>query len=188
MNLSCGPAADRVAAVQEHLQQADDPGVMEFDSGIADRTDSHGQSQPLQQGKVHRDMEAWSLETGEAVRDDLKPVPHGVEMIKPFLQAEVPQIVGAQFVAQEAGELLVPLEEGVFPVGAEDMMAVFDRIDDRDQFSAEPLMHDEGPQNLVADVEVVMREAAPLVGDKAVVGVLRGILWHADAERATQFR
>jgi len=32
MNLFCGPAADRVAAVQEHLQQADDAGVMEFDS------------------------------------------------------------------------------------------------------------------------------------------------------------
>jgi len=80
MNLFCGPAADRVADVQEHLQQADDAGVMEFDFGIADRTDSHGQSQPLQQGKVHRDMEALShLVHGEEgivvlVEADTRPV------------------------------------------------------------------------------------------------------------------
>lgn len=57
------------------------------------------------------DVAALRLETGEAVRDGLEPFPHGVETIEPFFQAEVAQIVGTEFVAQEAGELLVLLEE-----------------------------------------------------------------------------
>src|SRR5450759_4110561 len=47
--------------------------------------------------------------------------------------------------------------------------------------------HDDGSQNLVADVEVVMREAAALVRQDAIVGVLSGISRHADAEGAAQF-
>jgi hypothetical protein len=37
----------------------------------------------------------------------LKLFPHRVEVIQPFAEAEVAQIVRAQLVAQEAGELLV---------------------------------------------------------------------------------
>ena len=49
MDLFGGPTADGSAAVQEHLQQSDDPDVMDFDAGITDRADSDGQGQPLQQ-------------------------------------------------------------------------------------------------------------------------------------------
>ena len=42
VDLLGGPAADGVAAVQENLQQADDPGVMDFNAGKADRTDGDG--------------------------------------------------------------------------------------------------------------------------------------------------
>jgi hypothetical protein len=37
-------------------------------------------------------------------------------------------------------------------------------------------------QNLIADVEVVVRETAPLVSQNAVVGVRGGIFREADAE------
>ncbi len=47
--------------------------------------------------------------------------------------------------------------------------------------------HDDGPQNLVPDVEVVMGEAAGLMRQDAVVGILRGILRHADPEPAALF-
>jgi hypothetical protein len=56
-----------------------------------------------------------------------------------LLQAEVAQVVRAQFVAQKAGELFVLLEEAVLPIGAEDMMAMLDLVDDGDQFAAEAL-------------------------------------------------
>ena len=42
--------------------------------------------------------------------------------------------------------------------------------------------HDDGPQNCIPDIEVVVGEAAPLVGQDAMVGVLRRKFGHADAE------
>src|SRR5438132_13648504 len=42
--------------------------------------------------------------------------------------------------------------------------------------------HDDGPQNCVPNIEVVMGEAAPLVRQDAMVGVLRRKLGHPDAE------
>ncbi len=61
-------------------------------------------------------------------------------MIESLLQAEVAQVVGAEFVAQEAGELLVLLEKRMFPVRSENMMAVLDLIDHRGQFAAQSLI------------------------------------------------
>src|ERR1700728_718759 len=85
-------------------------------------------------------VEALGLETGETVGDGLESFPHGVEMVESFLQAEVAQVIGAKFVAEEAGELLVLFEEGVLPVGAEDVMAMLDLIDDRGQFPMQPFV------------------------------------------------
>src|SRR5438552_7827479 len=48
------------------------------------------------------DIQALRLEAGETVGDGLEPFPYGIEMVKAFLQAEVAQIVGTEFVAQEA--------------------------------------------------------------------------------------
>ena len=53
------------------------------------------------------DVEALRLKGGEVVGDDLKLLAHGVEVIQPFAETKVAQIVRAQLVAQEAGELLV---------------------------------------------------------------------------------
>src|SRR5438552_1659632 len=49
-------------------------------------------------------------------------------MLQTFLEPEVAEVVGAELVAQEGGELLVLFEESIFPVGAEDMMAVLDLL------------------------------------------------------------
>src|SRR5260370_19362879 len=86
------------------------------------------------------DIEALSLETSEAVSDGLESFSHVVEMIEPFLQAEVAQVIGAKLVAEEAGELLVLFEERVFPVGAENVMAMLDLIDDGGEFPMQPFV------------------------------------------------
>src|SRR5712691_7568008 len=86
------------------------------------------------------DVEALGLESGETVGDDLELFPHGVEMIESFLQAEVAQVIRAKLVAEEAGELLVLFEEGVLPVGAEDVMAMLDLIDDGGKFPSQPFI------------------------------------------------
>src|SRR5512147_1787596 len=60
-------------------------------------------------------------------------------MVQALLQPEVAQVVGAQLVAQEGGELFVLFEERVLPVGAVDMMAVLDLLDDSAELAVELL-------------------------------------------------
>ncbi len=140
VDLFGGPAADGVAAMQQDFEQPDDPDIVDLDAGITDRTDGNGQGDPLQERKVHMDVEALGLEAGEAIRNGLESFANGREMVEAFLQAEVAQVIGTQFVAQVAGELLVLLEESVFPVSAEDVMAVLDLIDDGREFPVQPLV------------------------------------------------
>jgi hypothetical protein len=52
VDLSGGPAADVTAAVQEHLEEADDAWVVDLDAGIANRADGDGQGEALQQREV----------------------------------------------------------------------------------------------------------------------------------------
>src|SRR5207253_6568513 len=98
--------------------------------GIADRADGDRQGEALQQREVDVDVEPLRLEAGEAGGDGLEALAHGVEMVQSLLETEIGEVVGDQLVAQEGGELFVLLQEGVFEVGAEDMMAVLDAIDD----------------------------------------------------------
>jgi hypothetical protein len=76
------------------------------------------------------------LETGEAVSDVLKAFADGLEMVQPFLEAEIDEVVGYELVAQKGRELFVLLEEGVFEVGAEGVMAMLDAIDDGGELAA----------------------------------------------------
>ena len=113
---------------------------MDLDAGIADSADGDGLANPLQKWKVHMDVEALSLETREAIRNGLEPFADGPEMVEAFLQTEVAQVVGTEFIAQVAGELFVLFEEGVFPVGAEDVVSVLDLINDRGEFPVQPFV------------------------------------------------
>ena len=59
-------------------------------------------------------IEALSLETGEAIRNGLEFLADGIEMIEPFLQAEVAQVVGTEFIAQETGDFSYCLRKACF--------------------------------------------------------------------------
>ena len=45
------------------------------------------------------DVEALGLKAGKAIRDGLESFAHRVEMVEALFQAEVAQVVGAEFVA-----------------------------------------------------------------------------------------
>ena len=49
---------------------------------------------------------------------------------KPSLNPEALEVVGAELVAQERRDLLVPFQDGVLEVGAIDIMAMLDLVDD----------------------------------------------------------
>src|SRR5580658_895792 len=74
----------------------------------------------------------------KTVGDGLERLTDRIEMVQPFLETEVGEVVGAQFVAQESRELFILLEEGALEIGAEDMMAVLDLIDDGGELAAVP--------------------------------------------------
>src|SRR5260370_9365914 len=99
-----------------------------------------GRGQVLQEREIHMDVEPLGLAIGETIGNDLESFAHGIEMLESLLQTEVAQIVGTQFVAQEPGELFILLEEGVFPIGSEDMVTVLDLLDNSGQFAAQSLV------------------------------------------------
>ena len=105
---------DRRAAVQQDFHEPDHAGVVDLDAGELRGSHRDGQRQPLQEREVDVNVQALRLEGGEAVGDRQELLAHGGEMIQALLQPEIGQIVGADLIAQEGGELLVLLHEGVF--------------------------------------------------------------------------
>src|SRR5262245_59459736 len=79
-------------------------------------------------------------------------------------------------VESDAGAQQFSLDEGVAiePVGGVEREEAGHTDDNR-------------PQDLVPDIEVVMGEAAPLVRQNSVVGVLRGILRYRDPKSPSLF-
>ena len=110
---------------------------MDLDAGIADPADGDRQGEALQKREVDVDVEPLRLKAGEAGGDGLETLANGIEMVQSLLKTEVGKVVGDQFVAQEGGELFVLFEEGVLEVGAEDVMAVLDAIDDGGELAAD---------------------------------------------------
>jgi len=134
-------------AVQQHLHESDHACVVDLDAGELRGSDGDRQRQTLQKRKVDVDVEALGLETSEAVRHLNELLPHGVQMIQAFLQPKVGEVVRANLVAQKRGKLLILLDEGVLPVRAKDVMAVFDLFQRRVQFPLQ-LLRDPAAEDL----------------------------------------
>src|SRR6516162_9647765 len=124
------------AAMQEDFEEADDAGIVDLDARVAHRADGDRQGEALQEREVDVDVEPLCLETGEAVGDVLEAFADGLEMVQPFLEAEIDEVVGHAFVAQKGRELFVLLQEGVFEIGAEGMMTMFYAVNDGGELAA----------------------------------------------------
>jgi hypothetical protein len=68
-------------------------GSWELDAGVADRADGDGEGEALQQREVDMDVEPLRLEAGEAIRDGLEPLAHGMEMIQSLSEMEIGEVV-----------------------------------------------------------------------------------------------
>ena len=147
VNVFGSPATHRGAAVQQNLHEADHAGVVDFDAGELRGPNGDGQSQALQKRKVDVNIETLSLEASETVRDLKELPPRLLQVAQAFLQPKVGEVIGADFIAQERGELLVLLDEGVFPVRPEDVMPVSDLFQRRVQLSLH-LLCDPAAENL----------------------------------------
>src|SRR5215467_344839 len=113
-------------------------------------------------------------------------------MLQTFLEPEVGQVVGAELVAQEGGELLVLLEEAIFPVGPEDVMPMLDLLQGGVQLAPQSagdpgakdfrdLVSSEAPQ---AKLTTALEEA--MDGEMAFENEVAAILHLADSVKAPQ--
>ncbi|MBK6971630.1 MAG: hypothetical protein IPH26_01255 [Sterolibacteriaceae bacterium] len=84
-------------------------------------------------------VEAAGLKGGEALGEAEELLARVSQVFEPLPQAEVGQIVRADLVAQEGGELLILLDEGVLPIGAKDVMPVFDLLEGGVELAAQLL-------------------------------------------------
>ena len=82
------------------------------------------------------DVEPLGLETREPVDDGQELLTDVIEMAQPLVEAEVIKVIGAKFVAQEYGELLILSKNRVLEVGAEDMVTMLDLIDDGEELAS----------------------------------------------------
>ena len=89
VGLACRPATDLGACVQQNLEQADGPRILDFDAGMADRTDGNGQRDPLQQGKVGMDIEPLGLEPGKPADNALELVADLIQMVEVLFETEI---------------------------------------------------------------------------------------------------
>src|SRR4249919_991290 len=135
MDLLGRPATDVRSTVQQDFHQPDDAGLMDLDAGIAHRADGDRQGDTLQERKVHVNVEPLGLEGGETTGDGLEFLPDRFEIVQALPEPEVLEVVGAELVAQEGRELLILLQKGVLEVGAIDMMAMLDLVDDGGEFA-----------------------------------------------------
>src|SRR6202049_2457859 len=139
VNVLGAPGAEIVAAMQQNLQEPDDARLVDLDTCIVDRACGDRQGDALEQREVDVDVQPLRLEAGETIGDRQELGAHGVQVLQAFPETKVAKVIGAKFIAQQGAEFLVLLEEGVLPVGAEDMVTVFDLIDDGAQFAAQLL-------------------------------------------------
>jgi hypothetical protein len=71
----------------------------------------------------------------------LKALAHRLEVIQSFVEVEIGEVIGDQLVAQEGEKLFVLLQEGILEVGAKDVVAVVDAIDDGGELALHSTVH-----------------------------------------------
>src|SRR5258705_1140336 len=129
------PPADRSAAMQQNLHEPDHARVVDLDARKLRGSHRDGQRESLQKRELDVNVQALRLESDEAVSDRQEFFAHGGQVVQALPQSEVGQIIGADLISQEGGELLVLLHEGVFEIGAKDVMPVLDLLQRGVEFS-----------------------------------------------------
>ena len=69
MEITSSPSGDTGAGMDEHFHEADQAGMVDFDSCNFGMAGKNREGQTLEQGEIHMDLESLSLEGGEAIRD-----------------------------------------------------------------------------------------------------------------------
>src|SRR5258705_13553944 len=98
--------------MQQKLEEPNDSSVVDFDAGIADRTDGDRQRNPLQKREVDVNVEPLGLEASEAAGDDFEGLADGGEIVQILFVAVGVGGVGAELIAEGRCASFVLRHEG----------------------------------------------------------------------------
>lgn len=91
------PAAEAVAALQQNFKQPEDAGLMELDTRITGRADEEGQGKARRCAVTERSPRGRSTtapaQAGEPIRDRQALGAHGLQVVGPFPEAKVAQVI-----------------------------------------------------------------------------------------------
>jgi hypothetical protein len=91
---------------------------VEFDAGDFAAAARDGQGEALKQGEINVDVKRLGLKLCKAVSDGAEDTTHLIEIVEPFIEAEILEIVAECLQPQKGGELLVHPHHRVLGVGA----------------------------------------------------------------------
>ncbi len=116
MQVMGSPRGDTGSRMDEDFHEADQAGVMDFDSGDFGMTGDDGQSQTLEEGEIDIDLEGLSLKGGETVGDGQEFGAYGCQMLGPLFEKEVLEVVATGLDPQEGLKFFILFNEGMFEV------------------------------------------------------------------------
>src|SRR4029077_12493124 len=171
----CQPPQSELAAALEQLVD----GKVPFEDEVAAIFD-------LRDGVEARQLYPLALLDGELGPEDQGPI------VEPFANDVGAQSVGSGLECSD----VVNRQEGIVILAEADLRTIELPLDEvvavevicRLEGEEGCDTHHHGAENFIADIEVVVCEAAALAGEDAVVWILGGILRHADPEEVAPSR
>ena len=126
--------------MEEHLEEAHQPGVVDLDAGDPDVTHGDRLGQALEYRKVHVDVQQLSLKAHEAVRRGDQLVTERRQHRKALLESEIVEAIDADLHPKERAEFLVDPGDEAFAIDAQHKVAVIDFLEHRVQLPAHALV------------------------------------------------
>lgn len=118
VEITGSPSGDTGAGMDEHLHEADQAGMVDFDPCDFGMAGNNREGQTLEQREIHMDLEGLRLKGGETVSDGKEMGTYRCQMLDSFFKEEVLEVIATEFDSQEGLEFFILFDKGMFEVGA----------------------------------------------------------------------
>jgi hypothetical protein len=118
MEITSSPRGDTGAGMDEHFHEADQAGMVNFDSCNFGMAADNRKGQTLEQREIHMDLEGLCLKGGETVSDGKEMGSYRCQMLDSLFEEEVLEIIATDLDSQEGLEFLILFDKSMFEVGA----------------------------------------------------------------------
>ena len=96
MEVTGSPSGDTGAGMDEHFHEADQAGMVDFDSCNFGVAADDGEGQALEQREIHMDLEGLCLEGGETVSDGKEMGSYRCQMLDSLFKEEVFEVIATE--------------------------------------------------------------------------------------------